>query len=188
VAEAQADAPPVIDPDVDQADADAAADDDGGDGVWLTASQAAPLLGVAAATVADWVDAGKLQGARTDGGDRRRGSVRVRLSEVRRKARALGRPLSAAELATLTTLTTRTVPPGGAHGTRTAFNRGCRCEACVEANRSYMRDWQARHRRPRRKGAGTSNGKGKGKGQAGSHAGRAGYARATTLDELLREW
>jgi len=140
--------------------------------------QAAQLLGVAASTVADWVDAGKLAGTRTRGGDKRRGSVRVRLREVRRKASELGQPLnlSAADLATLTA---RAVPPGGVHGTRTSYNRGCRCDGCVEANRAYMRAWQRQDRQGRPRG--------KGKGKATREGlPRAGYATATTLDGLLR--
>jgi len=152
------------------------------EGVWLTSSQVAQLLGVAASTVAGWVDAGRLQAIRTAGGDRRRGSVRVQVSEVRRLARALGQPVGAAELATLQT---RAVAPG-VHGTRTSYNRGCRCQACTEANRACMRAWQARH------GHGGSRGKGKGNGKAQARDGlrqaRVRYATATTLDELLKEW
>jgi len=150
--------------------------------MWLTSSQVAQLLGVAASTVAGRVDAGRLQATRTAGGDRRRGSVRIRLSEVRRLARALGQPVGAAELATLQT---RAVTPN-AHGTRTSYNRGCRCHACTEANRAYIRVWQARH------GHGGTRGKGKRSGKAWARDGlrqaRVRYATATTLDELLKEW
>lgn len=170
-----------------EVEASSVADQTDDQAVWLTATQAAQLLGVAAATVANWVDAGKLAGTRTAGGDRRRGSVRVRLSDVRRKAAALGRPLSLSAT-DLAALTPRAVPPGGVHGTRTSYNRGCRCEPCVEANRAYMRAWQQEDR------PGVSRGKGKGKtptrdGQPQSRTqSQAGYAKATTLGELLREW
>jgi hypothetical protein len=31
------------------------------------------------------------------------------------------------------------------HGTRHAYNQGCRCQACTAANTTYKRQWKARH-------------------------------------------
>lgn len=45
----------------------------------------------------------------------------------------------------------RRAPATATHGRRSTYrNYDCRCDACVEANASYLRDWRKRKARERR--------------------------------------
>jgi hypothetical protein len=135
--------------------------------VWLTPGQVVQLLrkvGAAAPnpeTIRDWVKTGRIDGAFTRGGARRRGDARCPSSQ-----------------------------PGAGHGTHNRYRQGCRCGPCTEANRRYLEGYRERHGQrsaPRRRtrerdeadAALLLGGQGAGDGR---------YARGTTLDELLGEW
>lgn len=54
-----------------------------------------------------------------------------------------GRPVQVCE--------TPKAPASARHGTRSVYrNYNCRCEACVEANATYLREWRKRQPRERR--------------------------------------
>jgi hypothetical protein len=155
--------------------------------VWLTPGQVVQLLGKVGGTapnpetLRNWVSAGRIEGAFTQGTARRRGDARIPFEEVQRLAAEQGRHLCEAALAELTRTAS---PPGAGHGTRTRYRRGCRCGPCAAANKQYLDDYRERRGQrstPRRRKRDDTD-------QASRGHASERYAQGTTLDELLKEW